>query len=274
MKAAINAPTCGKANYGIDAPYVVRNLTFLGLGLLVLAFAALSLPGPLHPVGQAVGRALLVGCAIGVVEGAYMLWSSKVGKLIERERLLDLVELQGNEKVLDVGCGRGLLLTAAARRLTTGKAIGVDIWNAVDQSGNSPQATWANARAEGVADRVQVVTGDVRQLPFPDGEFDAVVSSPVLHNLSHQDERGRALGQILRVLKPGGRFAILDFLHVKEYAKALRQLGAVDVHIIGPHFLVFPPVRIVVGRKPPGAHPRHLPTELHKSPSGTGRPTW
>lgn len=254
----MNAQTSGRANYGIDAPYVVRNLTVTGVVLFVLALAALSLQGPLHQVGQVVGRNLLAVCAICVVQGAYMVWSSKVGKLIERERLLDLIELHGYEKVLDVGCGRGLLLTAAARRLTTGKAIGVDIWNAADQSGNSPEAAWANAKAEGVADRVQLVTGDVRHLPFPDGEFDAVVSSLVLHNLSNQGERRRALGEIMRVLKPGGRFAILDFLHVKEYAKALRQLGAVDVHVIGPHFVMFPPVRIVVGRKLPAARPRQL----------------
>ncbi|MBE3598372.1 MAG: methyltransferase domain-containing protein [Limnochordaceae bacterium] len=178
---------------------------------------------------------------------------------MERERLLDLIELRGYEKVLDVGCGRGLLLTAAARRLTTGQAIGVDIWNAADQSGNSPQATWANARAEGVAGRIQLVTGDVRRLPFRDGEFDAVVSSLVLHNLGGAEERRRALGQIMRALKPGGRFAILDFLHVKGYAKVLRQLGALDVHVTGLHFLMFPPVRVVVGRKPPQARTRRLP---------------
>jgi cyclopropane fatty-acyl-phospholipid synthase-like methyltransferase len=74
-----------------------------------------------------------------------MVWSSKVGKLRERERLLDAVPWRGDETVLDVGCGRGLLLTAAARRIPDGKVIGVDIWQEVDQSGNRPEATWANA---------------------------------------------------------------------------------------------------------------------------------
>ena len=53
--------------------------------------------------------------------GSIMTWSSKVGKLRERERLMDALGLRGDETVLDVGCGRGLLLNAAARRLTTMK---------------------------------------------------------------------------------------------------------------------------------------------------------
>jgi cyclopropane fatty-acyl-phospholipid synthase-like methyltransferase len=67
-----------------------------------------------------------------------MIWDSKVGKLWARDRLLDGLELRGDETVLDVGCGRGLLLIGAAKRLTTGKAPGVDIWQAEDLSGNLP----------------------------------------------------------------------------------------------------------------------------------------
>jgi SAM-dependent methyltransferase len=239
-----------KGNYGMDAPGVVRNLTLMGIGFLILGIAALSVRGPLQPAGQVVGTILLAGFLIGIVETLYMVWSSKVGKFRACERLLDLVYLRGDERVLDVGCGRGLVLIAAAQRLTTGKAVGVDIWNPADQSGNCPEATWANARAEGVADRVEVVDGDVRHLPFADHEFDAVVSSLVLHNIRHREERAKALGEILRVLKPGGRFAMLDFQHAQEYAAGFRQLGAVDVRVSGLHYLMFPPVRIVTGRKP------------------------
>jgi cyclopropane fatty-acyl-phospholipid synthase-like methyltransferase len=71
--------------------------------------------------------------------------------------------------VLDVGCGRGLLLIGAAKRLTTGKAVGVDIWQTEDLSGNRPEATLENARLERVAERVGVKDGDARRLPFADG---------------------------------------------------------------------------------------------------------
>ncbi len=79
----------------------------------------------------------------------WMIWDSKVGKLWSRDRLLDALKLRGDELVLDVGCGRGLLLIGAAKRLTTGKALGVDIWNVEDLSGNRPEATLENARLEG-----------------------------------------------------------------------------------------------------------------------------
>jgi ubiquinone/menaquinone biosynthesis C-methylase UbiE len=122
-----------------------------------------------------------------------MIWSSKVGKLRERERLLELVGLGGHEKVLDVGCGRGLLLNGAARRLTKGKAVGIDIWNKQDQSGNDPDVTRANARIEGVAERVKIVDGDARSMPFADNDFDVVVSSLAIHNIPGSEERYLAI---------------------------------------------------------------------------------
>lgn len=239
-----------KGNYGIDAPYVVRNLILIGIGVLVLGIAAFFVfPQPLQWLGITLGVVFLISFLICTGEGLYMIWSSKVGKFRERERLLDLVQLRGDETVLDVGCGRGLLLNGAARRLSTGKAVGIDIWNSRDQSGNHPDVTRANARTEGVAERVEVVDGDVRNMPFPDGRFDVVVSSLAIHNIYHEEERRKALAEIFRVLKPGGRLAILDFQHVQEYAAVLRQLGAHDVRVVGPHWLMFPPVRIVTGRK-------------------------
>src|SRR5215208_5553655 len=73
----------------------------------------------------------ILGFFIGVIllplAGAQILFS-KVGKYRECERLLDSIPWRGDEIVLDVGCGRGLLLVGAAKRLRTGRAVGVDIW--------------------------------------------------------------------------------------------------------------------------------------------------
>ncbi|MDR0267788.1 class I SAM-dependent methyltransferase [Paenibacillus sp.] len=240
-----------KANYGIDAPNVVRILSLMGLGFLIIGVTALFVfPAPLQWLGITIGIIFLVTFLIVAVEALYMVWSSKVGKLRERERLLDLVALRGDERVLDVGCGRGLVLNAAARRLTTGKAVGVDIWNKQDQSGNNPEVTRENARTEGVEDRIEIVNGDARDMPFADSDFDVVVSCLTIHNINDSGERNRALGEIMRVLKPGGRFAILDIRHVRQYAGAFEKLGALEVRVVGPHWLIFPPVRIVTGRKP------------------------
>lgn len=95
-----------------------------------------------------------------------MIWSSRVGKLRVRNRLVDSLELRGDETVLDVGCGRGLLLLGVAKRLRTGRAHGVDIWKTEDQSGNSREAAIRNGELEGVADRVEVHDGDAHRLPF------------------------------------------------------------------------------------------------------------
>jgi len=179
-----------------------------------------------------------------------MRWDSRVGKLRVREKVMDSLPWRGDEQVLDVGCGRGLLLVAAARRLRAGKATGIDIWQRQDLSGNDPQAAWENARIEGVADRVEIREGDARQIPFPDATFDIVVSCQVLHNLSKAGERALALQEIARVLKPGGRLVILDFRNVREYAQVLRAHGMEDVETSTWRFAYKLPRPAVCARKP------------------------
>jgi ubiquinone/menaquinone biosynthesis C-methylase UbiE len=97
-----------------------------------------------------------------------------VSKKRVRDRLVAALALSADERVLDAGCGRGLALIGCAKKLATGKAVGIDIWAAKDLSNNNPDATRANAAAEGVADRVEVETGDITDLPFSDASFDAV----------------------------------------------------------------------------------------------------
>jgi ubiquinone/menaquinone biosynthesis C-methylase UbiE len=155
----------------------------------------------------------------------WMICSSKYGKARERETYLDLLAWRGNERVLDVGCGRGLFLIGAAKRLTTGRAVGIDIWQAEDLSGNTPAAPLDNARIEGVADRVEVQTADARKLPFDDASFDVVLSSAALHNIYDAAERQTAVREIARVLKVGGRVLIDDVRHTRDYARTLREAG-------------------------------------------------
>jgi ubiquinone/menaquinone biosynthesis C-methylase UbiE len=138
-----------------------------------------------------------------------MVWYSRVRKLRERERLLDLVPWRGDEQVLDVGCGRGLLLNAAARRLSSGRAVGVDLWQGADLSGNRPEATLENAR----------------KLPFADASFDVVVSCLALHNIYEKTEREQAVHELARVLRPGGHVVVLDIQHTADYARLLRESG-------------------------------------------------
>ena len=214
-----------KPDYGLDAPSAVRNL------LIVAALGTVSLIARLlglwsrHDAIAAIARPLIgAGLSCGAM-GLWMIYDSKIGKLREREYFLDRIAWRGDERVLDVGCGRGLFLVGAAKRLETGGAVGIDVWNAEDLSGNTPSAPLDNARLEGVSDKVAVHTGDARRLPFADATFDVVLSSMALHNIYNAGERQTAVCEIARVLKSGGRVLIVDVRHTRQYAATLRAAG-------------------------------------------------
>src|SRR5204863_1576997 len=106
-----------------------------------------------------VARPLIsAGLSCGAM-GLWMIYDSKIGKVREREYYLDRLTWRGDERVLDVGCGLGLFLIGAAKRLTTGRAVGIDLWQAEDLSGNTPDGTRNNAKIEGQAEKVEVHTG-------------------------------------------------------------------------------------------------------------------
>ena len=111
-------------------------------------------------------------------------------------RLLDTLHLTGHESILDLGCGRGAVVLIAADRLTTGEAVGVDLWRKSDQSGNGID--------------VKLVTDDLTDLPFPEATYDVVVSSLAMHNVKGAARRDRAIDETVRVLRPGGRLLIAD----------------------------------------------------------------
>ncbi len=239
-----------KADYGLDAPGVVAGNAVAGIAALAGAAIGWAALRRRHRVPAVVlGGWLAVWGMVAVAQAGLMVRSSRAGKLTERDRLLDRLSWRGDERVLDVGCGRGLLLIGAAKRLTTGRAVGVDLWRTHDQAGNDPAATIANAQAEGVAERVELRDGDARQLPFDEQSFDVVVSSMALHNIPGAAGRAAAIGEIARVLQPGGRVAILDFRNTAQYAAVLAAAGLGDVHRSQRRFGMYPPVRIVTATK-------------------------
>jgi ubiquinone/menaquinone biosynthesis C-methylase UbiE len=80
--------------------------------------------------------------------------------------------------------------------------------------------------------------------------FDVAVASMAIHNVPSAEGRAQAIREIARVLKPGGRVALQDFMATEEYAQTLTQLGWQNVARSGLNFTLWPPVRIVTGRKP------------------------
>jgi ubiquinone/menaquinone biosynthesis C-methylase UbiE len=160
---------------------------------------------------------------------AFVFHTTLRGKFVVWAELLDKLGLRGDERILDLGCGRGAVLLMAAGHLTTGRAVGVDLWRSVDQSGNSAEATRRNASAEGVADRVELHTADMTALPFEDDRFDVVVSSLAIHNISGRAGREKAINEAVRVLRPGGRLMIADIRATGQYQALLGKIGMNDV---------------------------------------------
>jgi arsenite methyltransferase len=218
-----------RGRYGVDGDYRLIPAPVVLAGYLLLCLAATFLAGfwlatgrPLSGVGAAVVGVLLVAAGVSV-------WRfSRRGKFEVWAHLLTGIGLRGDERVLDLGCGRGAVLLTAAKLVPRGTAVGVDIWRA-DQTGNSMQATLANAEAEGVADRVELHTRDMTDLRFPQESFDLVVSNLAIHNLPDDDARRSAIDEAVRVLRPGGHAVIADLAFTRSYADRLRQSGMADV---------------------------------------------
>lgn len=168
---AYNNFRMGRGDYGYDAPYFPVIFGFLsvaaGLGATISWRHGLTRPA----------MQMSLYLVFFLANTSSFLYTTRRGKFIEWDRILEHLHLRGDEGVLDMGCGRGAVLTAVARRLTTGRVTGVDIWSTKDQSGNARDVTLLNASLEGVGDRVQIETGDMRALPYSDATFDLVVSS-------------------------------------------------------------------------------------------------
>jgi arsenite methyltransferase len=220
-----------RPRYGIDAPDLLRFFGIAGVISLVICLLSLRLPIFGQIVQSIISALSGVAATYFLGMGCLMFYYSKIEKVKDCEKLLNLIQWSGDEQVLDVGCGRGLMLVRAANRLTSGKAIGIDLWQQQDQSDNNAAGTLTNAKIEGVAERIEVKTADMRQLPFPDCSFDVVVSSWAVHNLEAAADRHKALAEIMRVLKPNGRIVLADIINQAEYAEYFKQHGMANVKL-------------------------------------------
>ena len=247
------SPTPKRPNYGLDAPGTVRNFALLGAGFVVLGAVLYFV---LRDSSPALAVSLLnMGAWPGgwfMFTAILMILGSKFGKFRVRDRLLDRIAWRGDEQVLDVGCGHGLMLIGAAKRLKTGKVTGVDLWQQEDQASNSAAATLENARLEGVANRVEIKDGDA-QAAFPGCELRRDRFQLGIHNIYDRPGRAQAVREIVRVLKPGGRVALVDIRHSAEYAEVLRASGLQQVTRSRPNFVFVIPSFAVTGSKPPHA---------------------
>lgn len=236
-----------KINYGIDAPKVIRNLCIIGilfilLGLFLPYFGMPEIMNYFQSTFISPGICLLLS-------GILMILYAKAGKFKQRERILNLHEWQGNETVLDVGTGLGLLMIGVAKRLTTGSVYGLDIFNNKDLSKNNITQLKKNIKIEKVVEKTKIVEENILNTSFDAEIFDLIISNLCLHNINHKINRQKACKEIFRILKPGGQVIISDFTHNKEYRETFASLG-MEVKKIKTYFFdTFPPLTILIAQK-------------------------
>jgi SAM-dependent methyltransferase len=228
-----NSKLKSKPDYGFDgSPFGVTIVFFVGVvcfggGVASITFPSLSL--------KIAGFILMLcGLLMVLVCGSY-LYYVKLGKLHRRDKMISMIDWKGNEKVLDIGTGRGLLMIGAAKKLTLGKSIGIDIWNSEDMHSNTYKNTMRNAELEGVLEKVEVRNEDVRSMSFPKDTFDVVLSNLCIHNIPAKDGREKACREIARVLKPNGTAIICDKSYTKEYGEIFAMEG-LTVELFPPSF--------------------------------------
>jgi SAM-dependent methyltransferase len=220
-----------KPDYGTDgSPFSLIWAAGIVFGISIgLSF----LPGVWVKIAASIS--FLGGLLLGLL-AVLMIFYVKVGKLRRRDRMLSMIRWQGDETVLDVGTGRGLLMIGAAKKLTTGKSMGIDIWRPGDMQDNTYQNTLRNIELEGVLEKAEIKNADAQNLPFPDDFFNVVLSNLCLHNIPSKAGRDKACREIARVLKPGGVAILSDILWTKEYRKLFVEEGF-SVGIFKAHFL-------------------------------------
>lgn len=231
------------SDYRLRLPRLFRPVALVGIIALVLA----GILWYILPTSQGVALATLI-LALVLLIPTGLLWlvinRLQGRRFTIRDRFLKAVPWRGDEHVLDVGTGSGIMLFGCAKHLTTGKAIGIDIW--LPNAGGGTEATfWKNAHVEGVAGRVELQNVDARKMSFENDSFDVIVSSFALHHIGHSAaEREQAIREMLRVLKPGGTIALADIAQIiNPTADLLQRSGITSIERKGRVFMS------IIGRK-------------------------
>ncbi len=236
-----------RARFGIDAPTVVRNLLAFGIVTGLLACFSLMIERPLF--FWFIFLNLFFTSLSFFVTTLGMIYSSRLFKPKHLAKLTSELNLQGDEEILDMGCGRGMFLCEAAKKITTGRVYGIDLWISQDQSNNCEAATWDNVEALGVRDRIDLETADMCDIPYADEKFDVIISSLAIHNIPTYEGRKQALKELLRTLKPGGRFVISDIFHSKQYIQFFTEEKGVEFTASKPIYWTCPPLTVIRGIK-------------------------
>jgi SAM-dependent methyltransferase len=245
----------GVPDYGVDAPVFLTRCFGFACGAALAALIVRAAGRDSAPATLASGL-LLFSSACGTALGSSLLAYSRRGKLAHRNVVLGELAWRGDERILDIGTGAGLLLIGAAKRLTSGRALGIDVWRQEDLTNNTRETAMRNAYFEGVVDRVEIRYEDARKLGTSQrNSYDAVFANRVLHSIPDAAGREAACKEIARVLKPGGK-AIVSGSRGIGFLK--RALAAAGLEIVSDRLYLrtsFTYLRTIVAVKPRASSP-------------------
>ncbi len=212
-------------NYG---NWVPRNFLYLFIGVfLILLIPTLFSIIPLAKI------ILWVIAGVWALPSAFMFYLYYYFSTNNNEiqyKIWDLViqklPWNGKGKALDVGTGAGGLAIELAKRYPASDVCGIDYWGKTWNY--SKQQCEKNAELEGVANQLMFQKATASKLPFKDGEFDAIVSNFVYHEVRDTRDKSKLINESLRVLKKGGSFSLQDTFKNKrrygQYEDLIRQM--------------------------------------------------
>ncbi len=203
----------------------LRRKNLLVLGLFTAGVGALVFILPDSPVRLAV----MLVFAIGLISFllplyAYVTFSQRGGKFQETIYNLIIQRLGNrvNGRILDIGSGNGVLAVKLAQQHCDVEVVGIDYWGKDWEY--SRRVCEQNACAAGVANRVHFQKGDAAALDFADDAFDGVISNLTFHEVRSAPDKRAVLRETLRVVKPGGAFAFVDYFYDTKYYGAVSGL--------------------------------------------------
>lgn len=207
-----------RGKYSIDAPVV-----FVGYVTITVILSIISIIFVIkdYPFKYFISFIAL----LGVIFCCIFLHTTLKGKFKIWDEILTTINTNYDLKFLDIGCGRGAILYAVAKKINNrSKAIGIDLWRNNDQYENNIERAKMNAVAEGVANKTELVTANMMDLPFEDETFDFIISNIAIHNIRNSEGRKKALMEAYRVLKKNGELIIVDIGKNIEYKNVFEEL--------------------------------------------------
>ncbi len=207
-------------DHGTNRPFAITGmLGILGLTVTILAF---WFSPPMNWILWIIGIPLaLIGIWLGITYVA-------VYRKVVRPDYIGLLgstvtgfsdSLHGDEHILVVGYGSGRVAIELAKRLTTGHVTAIDITEQISE--DAPQSPSDNARIEDVKNKVKFQYGDFTDIPFEDATFDILTMDNVLHEIEEENLKIQTLSEAYRVLKPGGRLVMLEWIRNRKMSTRL-----------------------------------------------------